>query len=305
MRTATYSSLVLVASGFLFCLISLANGGAIDCAGVGCSLYANLEFMGLSFYAWGAMLFTLLIFGWEKTWFHHVSILALGADIPFLVWQSFMVPCASCLTVSVLLTLNACMARAPARAFGPVRSDMAHRLVIFAAIALILCGVVNIIKETAAPWSINGSNGSSRNIFFSPSCEPCRRHIQHKTADGTVARYSLIPIARTPEDMAAIHAMTVAYRTDGAAGLLPAITAAAEQEFRPGLVDRLLLWLQLHWNYGHLVRAGGTTLPWYSGPLDEAAPIAASVHPLSNTFPNAGCGGATGQCSTVDGGLAW
>lgn len=305
MRTATYSSLVLVASGFLFCLISLPNGGAIDCAGAGCSLYVNLKFMGLGFYAWGAMLFTLLIFGWGKAWYHHASILALGADIPFLVWQSFMVPCTSCLTVSVLLILNACMARTPARAFGPVRSNMARRLVIFAAIALILCGLVNLIKETAAPWSINGSNGSGRYIFFSPSCEPCRRHIQDKAADGTLAQYSLIPIARTAEDMAAIHAMAVAYRNDGTAGLLPAITAAAGGKFRPGLVERLRLRLRLHWNYGHLARAGGTTLPWYSGPLDEAAPIAAPVQPLSNTFPDAACGGTAGQCSTVNGGLVW
>lgn len=305
MRTATYSSLVLVASGFLFCLISLANGGARDCAGAGCSLYANLEFMGLSFYAWGVMLFALLIFGWGKTWFHHVSILALGADIPFLIWQAFMVPCTSCLTVSVLLTLNACMARAPARAFGPVRGNMARRLVIFAAVALIACGFVNLIKETTTPWSINGTNGSGRNIFFSPSCAPCRLHIQAKAADGTLAQFSLIPIARTADDMAAIHAMAVAFGNDGTAGLLAAISAAVEGVPEPGLTERLRLRFRLHWNYGHLARAGGTSLPWYSGPLDEAPSFTTPVQPLSKPLPDAACGSPASQCSTVNGGLSW
>jgi hypothetical protein len=48
MRTAAYSSLVLVASGFLFCLIALTNGEAINCVGGGCSLYEAKDVRALS-----------------------------------------------------------------------------------------------------------------------------------------------------------------------------------------------------------------------------------------------------------------
>ncbi|CAK7027364.1 MAG: hypothetical protein DELT_02629 [Desulfovibrio sp.] len=306
MRTATYSSLVLIASGFLFCLIILANGGAITCAGGGCSLYAGLEFLGLSFYAWGTMLFAMLLFAWGKSWFYRASLLALAADIPFLIWQGFMVPCTSCMTVSVLLTLNALMARAPARAFGPVRSGMARRLVIFAATALIVCGLINLCKETTAPWSINGRADSGRYLYFSPSCEPCRQHIADKIADGTIDRVALVPIALSRGDHPIIHAISRAYALDGLAGLqglLPGKYAVGAETL--GLIEQFSLTLKLHWNYAHLARSGGSGVPWYSGAPEK--PVVATSRSHIQLFPSgvSACGAEHGQCATTNGGLAW
>ena len=306
MRTAASLSLVLLASGFSFCLISLTNGDAINCAGGGCSLYADLEFMGLSFYAWGTMLFTLLIFAWGKAWFHHASILALGADIPFLVWQCFMVPCTSCLTVSVLLVLNACLARAPARAFRPVTGSTFRRLAIIAAIALIGCGFINILKETVFPWAINGQSQAGRTLFFSPSCEPCRRHIIEAVEAGKLSNIALIPIARSKDDFPAIHALEQAYAHSGYAGFQAAITEnAAVEAGTLGIFERLELTLKLHWNHGHFARSGGTSLPWYSGPLEEAGPDHSPAVLSDVPAADVGCGVAPGQCSTANGGFAW
>jgi|GEM_PF-2441419 len=306
MRTAACLSLMLLASGFLFCLIALTNGDAINCAGGGCSLYADLEFMGLSFYAWGTMLFALLIFAWGKTWFHHASILALGFDIPFLVWQCFMVPCTSCLTVSVLLVQNACLARAPARAFRPVPGSTFRRLVIITAIALIGCGFINLFKETVSPWSINGQSEAGRILFFSPSCEPCRRHIVEAAEAGKLSSIALIPIARSKDDFPAIHALEQAYSHGGYAGLQAAITRSTAVEAGTlGVFKRLELTLRLHWNHGRFVRSGGTSLPWYSG-LPEETGSAHSPAVLSDVpSTDAGCGVAPGQCSTTSGGFAW
>lgn len=306
MRTAAYFPLILVASGFLFCLISLTDADAISCSGGGCSLYSGLEFMGLSFYAWGTMLFALLIFAWGKRWFYQASLLALGADIPFLIWQGFMVPCTSCLTVSVMLTLNACMARAPARAIGPMRGSTAHRIVIYAAIALIGCGFLNLFKETISPWSINGHTETGRFLYFSPSCEPCRQHIGEKAAAGTLSQISLIPISRTDEDIPAIYAMFSAYSQDGESGLVAAVTnSAIPRVDELSLFERTKLTIRLHWNYGHLVRSGGGSLPWYSGQLDEPQTIPPSTALISDPTPSAGCGIGSSQCSTPKGGLSW
>lgn len=306
MRTATYSSLVLVVSGFLFCLITMANGGAINCTGGGCSLYANMELMGLSFYAWGTILFAVLLLAWKKNWFHSVSMLALAADIPFLIWQGFMVPCSSCLTVSVLLTLNACVARAPARAFGPVRGSAMRRLVIFVAIALIACGFLNLIKETTAPWSITDQGETSRFLYFSPSCEPCRQHIEQKIANGTITQVSLVPIALSSNDYPIIYAMARAYAKDGAAGLLAGLSGNPQFiSGTPGFLETIELAVRLHWNYGHLVRSGGSSVPWYSGVFDESREKEISRSPLFPTTMGTGCGITGGQCSSTNGGIAW
>ena len=305
MRTATYTSLVLLASGFAFCLISLV-GGPINCSGGGCTLYADMEFMGLSFYAWGTMLFVLLIFAWSKTWFFHASMLALGADIPFLLWQNFMVPCTSCLTVSVLLTLNACLARAPARASGPVKSTAARRIIIITAIALIGCGCINLIKETTAPWSITPLRETGRYLYFSPSCEPCRKHIQTKVADGTLSDFSLIPIARSRDDIPAIHAMSRAYASEGPAGLLAAMLPGQLNSVdEPGVFEGMWLTARLHWNYGHLVRSGGSSLPWYSGSYEGTRITSSPLLSPAGSKPDASCGITQGQCASPSGGLVW
>lgn len=306
MRTATYSSLVLVVSGFLFCLISLANGGAIDCTGGGCSLYADLELMGLSFYAWGTMLFAMLLFAWGKNWFYSASMLALVADIPFLAWQGFMVPCSFCLTVSVLLTLNACLARAPARAFGPVNGIVVHRLVIIAAFALIVCGFCSLIKEATAPWSITGQGETSRFLYFSPSCEPCRRHIEQKIVAGTLTQFSLVPIALSTNDYPTIHTMARAYKEEGAAGLLAVLCGNPPPESgAAGPFEKIAQTVKLHWNYGHLIRAGGTGVPWYSGAVEESRANGGPGQFLSPTILDNGCGITGARCSSSDGGIAW
>lgn len=310
MRMAAYSSLVLAVSGFLFCLITLANGGTINCTGGGCSLYADMELMGLSFYAWGTVLFAVLLFAWGKSWFYSASMLALAADVPFLVWQGFMTPCSSCLTVSVLLTLIACSARAPARAFGPVKGGAARRLVIFAAIVLIACGFFNLVKETTAPWSITARGDTSRFLFFSPSCEPCRRHIEQKLVAGTLAQVSLVPIALSRNDYPAIRAMASAYAEEGQAGLLAVLSGELlPGASAPSIFENLELTLKLHWNYGHLVRSGGTGVPWYSGVFEESREKGIPEQAHSPATLDTGCGITGAWCSSTDegtdGGIAW
>lgn len=299
MRTVTLPSLACVACGFLYCLTALANNDAITCAGAGCSLYAGLEFMGLSFYAWGTILFAFLLLAWGKSWFHYASLLALGADIPFLVWQGFMIPCTSCLTVSVLLTLNACMARAPARAARPVRGASLRRLVIFSAIVLICFGFINIFKEIHAPWSITGWQNTNKRLFFSPSCGPCRKHIQDIFAEGALHEIALIPVARGKGDVPVIRSMAEAYRREGHAGLLTAMLADSHAPVEP--IESLRLMALLHWNQGHLARSGGHGLPWYSG-TPEVRDRPRPVFPSSS---EAGCSARGNSCSLQNGGWPW
>jgi hypothetical protein len=97
---------------------------------------------------------------------------------------------------SVLLTSNACLARAGARAFGPVRASTSQYLIIIVVFTLIRYGFINLFKETTPPWSINAHNGAGRFLCFSLSCEPSRRDIRKKVDIRTLSRVS--PIPNTP-----------------------------------------------------------------------------------------------------------
>lgn len=301
MRTVTYSSLVVVVVGFLLCLVMLLTDGAISCAGSGCSLYADMGFLGLSFHVWGVMLFVLLIFTWGKTWHAFISLLALLADIPFLAWQAIFVPCTTCLTVSVLLTLNASLARAPARAGRPWWAATFRRLAIITACALICFNAINILKEKP-PWGLNGRPASDRQLFFSPSCEPCREHIRAMFTNGSLRDVALIPIALSESDSLAITAMADAYRQRGYPGLLAALDGggASTGSGGMGVIESFQLTVLLHWNYMHLVRAGGSAVPWFTGPPGSAR-ADMTVEPDGRN----GCGATPGLCAPAQGEGIW
>ena len=271
MRKDLCPTLLVVLAGFSFCVLNLLQPDNVFCVGGGCQIYADMEFLGVSFYLWGAILFAFLFTVRGGRYYFLISTLVLVADLPFLAWQIAFVPCSSCLTVSLLLTLNAFLARAPARpgglALGTKNNHFLWSVVMASAIVMVVICAIAVFKERLPPWSINDAPQDSARVYFSPSCKPCKEHIQQLAEKGLLEQIALVPIAREEGDPVHIESLRLAYTEEGQAAFVAALLHAPPTA--EGKTD-FLLRVRLKWNQASLIRMGGTNLPWISGgPLNK------------------------------------
>ena len=307
MRTGICPSLLVVLGGLLFCVLNLFRPGQVFCAGSGCEVYADLEFLGLSFYAWGVLLFLALILVRHRPWFPMASTLALAADLPFLAWQAAFIPCSSCLTVSVLLTINAGLARVSTRAgrlfLRLERGAGLKNAVIGVAVLLIVVGATSVLKEKIRPWSINDAPPESSRLFFSPSCEPCREHMEVLFTTGQLGKIALIPVAREQKDTAQIAALQHAFAVGGQTAFMDSLRLPPPVDDSADPVLRM----RLMWNHATLIRSGGASLPWMVGAPDYAPPTRGrtSTSAPERGQSSLGCDLTPGRCTTPTQELSW
>lgn len=260
-----YAGILVPAAGFLFCGAAQMNVLDELCAGEGCAVYQGFSLAGIPLYVLGMLLFFLIlctrIYGRKLEWYKRISLIALLLDAPFLLWQVVFFPCSNCLVVALLLIVNASLAMRPERPFDSRRSG--SRL-ITALTVLVLVNGINIARQETKPWTITAGPGASY-IFFSPSCEPCREHINLMNSPADAGAPLLVPVSLSADDDHLIFSMTMAI--EGGLSPAQALSAALAGGYAPpSLPQWLRLQLRLHWNRTVFGLGRGTGLPWLSVP---------------------------------------
>ena len=258
-----YMSTLVPAAGFLFCGAVQMNMLEGFCTGGGCSVYQGFSLFGIPFYVLGMTLFFLIlcarVYGRKQEWYKRISLLALFLDAPFLLWQVVFFPCSNCLVVALLLIVNASLALRRERRF-----DARHSAtwLVTAMATLVLVNGIAIVRQDVTPWGITPESNAGY-LFFSPSCEPCREHINQMNGEDHPGAPQLVPVSLSGEDDHLIFSMAMAIED----GLTPAkaLSAAMAGGYRAASLPQWLrLQLRLHWNRAVLGLSGAKGLPWFT-----------------------------------------
>ena len=261
----SYMDILVPVAGFLFCGAVQMNMLDGLCAGGGCSVYQDFNLLGIPFYFLGMALFFVIlclrVYGKKREWYKRISLLALFLDAPFLLWQVVFFPCSNCLVVALLLIINASLSMRRERRF---EARHPATWLIIAMTTLVLVNGVAIVRQDVTPWSITPGS-SAGYLFFSPSCEPCREHINLMNGADHPGAPQLVPVSLSDEDDRLIFSMAMAIED----GLPPAkaLGAAIAGGYRAASLPQWLrLQLRLHWNRAVLGLSGAKGLPWFTVP---------------------------------------
>ncbi|UCZ56846.1 hypothetical protein LGV61_00825 [Desulfurispirillum indicum] len=193
---ARWTLVALSTAGFAFCLLN-AFGADLACFTQGCQIYSSYEFLGISFYVYGAIAFGLLgVLAFFSTRsrlaaaaFAMLVIAALLADTAFLFYQFLFWPCASCMVVALLLGLIAIVALV----LLPWLRHKAYYGIIGLWLFFFIIIAVEIAQEIyLPPWAAYGPENAIVSVYVSPSCSACRELMSKLTSHPDLMRQSAI-----------------------------------------------------------------------------------------------------------------
>jgi len=121
------------------------------------------------------------------------ALLAVCADVPFLLWQAALMPCASCLTVASLIFLVFFASHEWRIAGWP-------RIVASVFVLLVAVNVSALAKDAIQPIPIYGASDAKLKVFFSPSCPSCVEVINELARSRQLDQAAFYPVAKAGED---------------------------------------------------------------------------------------------------------
>ena len=192
-------------AGITLCLLSALNQAEALCITNGCSLFKQATVYGISLWWYGAAALavtTILSFlGRRKAALFFSALFVLG-DLALLLLMAFTAPCIPCLCVAVLFVLQ----------FASIANAQTQSFPKGASVLILLWGLLfspnllNVANESLGIWSLSGPQQADMQLFFSPSCEICRKAVPifAKNAD---ARVAFFPVAESAKDEESIILM--------------------------------------------------------------------------------------------------
>lgn len=189
-------------AGFIYCLLNLLGSASFFCSTQGCKIYANLGFLGLSLYHYGAGYFITLAaacwYGHRKNspgamrifdWFLFGGVII---NCGLLIWQSLFIPCLSCLIVAVPLGLIFII--------HTWKKQLLWKPVWVFCFLLAFFSILKV--DMFGPKPIYGSADAPIKLFVSPSCGACREMLRDVLKDKALLHQTAVfPIAKNDKDV--------------------------------------------------------------------------------------------------------
>lgn len=184
-------------AGVLFCLAAGLGGAEALCLTQGCSLYQDVQVLGLSLWWWGAGAFAGLLalcLAAPLLWAWRAAAAFVVADCVFLAWMALSVPCVNCLVA-------ACLFFALLAALTLMRGSWHPAVLLPGVLWLMLFtpNAVAVAQELVGPWPIRGQLQDPVRVFFSPSCPACNDALDGLLASGE-RNLAFFPVAENDED---------------------------------------------------------------------------------------------------------
>ncbi len=244
--------------GAIFCIAAALGGADKFCLTQGCTLYQDVNLLGISLWWWGSGAFgflTLLtVVGAFRASFW-AAFAALAVDCVFVAWMAVSVPCINCL-IAGLLFLGVFLALA-------VCTNMLRKpAIVLACIWLFLFSpnLFAVGHELAGPWAIRGSNAAPLHLFLSPSCPACREAVTRLTANGE-SNLAFFPVAENEQDFVTILRLERELAMGGPFAKAFAASLEKTEQVTAGTLERISLRLRLFRNELALGRMGAKRIP--------------------------------------------
>lgn len=299
--------LVVALGGLFFSIWNAWDVESVPCFSVGCALYQHFTIHGFSLWWIGAFAFAILsitaLVG-NVTLGRILSGIGVILDCILLCIMASTLPCFACLGIALILAASyAAFQHAEKSSSWRGNTSTKHfaslLLTIWCFCFVMVLGVT--LHSLATPWSISmpDEGDISAHIFFSPSCNACRRLVAEMPEDqGTKAAW--YPIAEDEQDIAIIFSMwkrLEASESENVSSAMNASLTVPPLSFFDHLSPEVLfLQFRLWKNRVRVIEDGGGMLPFvaFHG-LPEAllhsnpAPPRSIPHgPFSSNFPPKG-----------------
>ena len=305
-------------AGLLFCLWVFFTGGKALCLTDGCALFQDFRLAGVSLWQAGIVLFSVLLalalLRFSRA-AYLLAALALAADAVLLCVMVFTSHCLTCLLVGALIALNYLILRADNLPPRRERSTLAAVWLV-----LLVIDLGGVARDLADPWSPLPApeQGSSVQVYFSPSCRACQTLIANSDRLADAAWY---PVPEDARDVLIIADM--ADRLEKGESLEQAVQNARRNAPDPAAFEQsvasrlsllkpsmLLLQFRLWRNHAHVLAAGSDRLPFveFKGlpaflaeePTPEEPQERAPAAPPSDALPDIPGLGVAGFCGGGD-----
>ncbi len=160
-----------------FCIAAALGAADPFCVTEGCALYAEYTFLGFKLWWWGAAAFgatTLAALVGPRWGALGLASLCLLLDCGLLAWMAFSAPCFNCLVAGLLFLLLffGCLKAAGAQ-------GAAGRALVILWLFVFSPNFFGAAIGEIRPWPVYGPPEATVKLFFSPSCEACKRVIFH------------------------------------------------------------------------------------------------------------------------------
>jgi len=253
----------IIGFGGLYCLLSALNLNSFFCFSSGCSIYKSYSLFGLSFYWYGLLAFISIGFllKFKPKFLKCAILILLGLDLLFLLYQMFFLPCSSCLVVALLffgLFINNYTKT-------EFKQSGIPKYVLVSFVMLAFFNVGSIAKEKIEPWPIYGNNQAKTKLFFSPTCESCKKMLVNvvKKSKGP-NDIALYPIAKNKKDFRLTSLLKCELETGGNVNEAINKCLNIKEEnimHKFNFYDHIKLKMYVFFNKSHLLNMGKKHVP--------------------------------------------
>jgi hypothetical protein len=182
----------------LFVCIVLANDMIPDfCSTNGCMITKKFSIAGINLYWVGALFFatcfSLSVFK-KFNMLGNLALTAIVVDSILLLVLLVLLPCTSCLLVGALI-----FGISTVLYFQKIITSNKIKTISSIWIILFAINIVFVGKSFVQPWAIYGNNNAEVKIYFSPTCEACKKAVI-EAIESSPSNIALYPIAKNEKD---------------------------------------------------------------------------------------------------------
>lgn len=257
MRQRVFPGTVALA-GILFSVAAGLGGADGLCLTEGCSLYQDVQLLGLSLWWWGAggfAVLSLVCLSGQLKFAYFLAYAAIAVDCVFLLWMAVSMPCLNCLVAALLFFAVFVSLGVIVR---PNRG--AALLVAVLWLTLFSPNIFAAGQELAGPWRIYGSKDAPVRVYFSPSCPSCRVALKGLLMGGE-DHLGFYPVAESDDDVQRLASLR--QELSKGASFVRAFAASRDPMTAPdlGWLESLSLHAGIFRNKMALSRLGADKIP--------------------------------------------